>query len=96
MNMKEPLNNFECLYNKLKVYQMELLNGVLAYHVLKSANLSEENEKFARATITALTYKSMTEQLKKIIGDMSKSLSKQVNLEVEQTFHNENLGSAEQ
>ena len=34
MNMKEFLNNFERLYNKLKV---------LAYHVLKSAYLSEEN-----------------------------------------------------
>ena len=54
MNMKEFLNNFERLYNKLKVYQMELPDGVLAYRVLKSANLSEENEKLARATITTL------------------------------------------
>ena len=77
MNMKEFLNNFECLYNKLKVYQMELPDEVLAYSVLKSTNLSEENEKFPRATITTLTHKSMTEQLKKIIGDMSKSLSQQ-------------------
>ena len=96
MNMKEFLNSFECLYNKLKVYQMELPDGVLAYRVLKSANLSEENEKLARATITTLTYKSMTEQLKKIFGDMSKSLSQQVNLKVEPTFHNENLGPDEQ
>ena len=45
MNMKEFLNNFERLYNRLKVYQMELPDGILAYRVLKSANLSEENEK---------------------------------------------------
>ena len=83
-------------YNKLKVYQMKLRDGVLAYRVLKSANLSEENEKLARATITTLTYKSMTEQLKKIFGDMSKRLSQQVNLKAEPTFHNENLGPDEE
>ena len=55
MNMKEFSNNFECLHDKLMVYQMELLDGVLAYCVLKSANLSEENEKLARATITTFT-----------------------------------------
>ena len=60
MNMKEFLNNSERLYNKLKVYQMELPDGVLAYRVLKSANLFEENEKLAQATITTLTYESMT------------------------------------
>ena len=38
----------------------------------------------------------MTEQLKKIFGDMSKSLSQQVHLKVEQTFHNENLGLNEE
>ena len=96
MNIKEFFNNFERLYNKLKVYQMELPDGVLAYRVLKSANLSEENEKLARATITTLTYKSMTEQLKKIFTDISKSLSQQVNLKVEPTFHNENLGPDEE
>ena len=96
MNMKEFLNNFECLYNKLKVYQMELPDGVLGYRVLKSANLSEKNEKLARSTITTLTYKSMTEKLKKIFGDMSKSLSQQVNLKVEPTFHNKNLGPDEE
>ena len=36
---------------------MELPDRVLAYRVLKSANLSTENEKLARATIKELTYK---------------------------------------
>ena len=38
----------------------------------------------------------MAEQLKKIFGDMSKSFSQQVNLKVEPTFHNENLGPDEE
>ena len=95
-NMKEFLNNFERLCSKLKVHQMELPDGVLTYRVLKSANLSEENEKLAWATVTTFTYKSMTDQLKKILGDMSKSHSKQLNLKVEPTFHNENLGPDEE
>ena len=90
MNMKEFLNNFGHLYNTLKVYQLKLPDGVLAYRVLKSANLSEENEKLAGATITTLTYKSMTEQLKKIFDDMSKSLSQQVH------FITKNLGPDEE
>ena len=96
MSMNEFLDNFERLYNKLTVYEMELPDGVLAYRVLKSAGLSEENEKLARETITTLTYKSMTEQLKKIFGDMLKSFSQQVNLKVEPTFHNENLSPDEE
>ena len=38
MNMKEFFNNFEYLCNKLKVYQMGLPDGVLAYRGLKSAS----------------------------------------------------------
>ena len=54
---------------------MELPDGVLAYPVSKSAHFSEENEKLARATITRLTYKSMTEQLKKIKSTFIKAIS---------------------
>ena len=38
---------------------MELPNGVLACNVLKSTNLSTENEKLARATIKELAYKNV-------------------------------------
>ena len=38
----------------------------------------------------------MAEQLKKIFGDMSKCISKQVNLKVKPTFHNEYLGPDEE
>ena len=68
---------------------MELLDGVLAYRVLKSANLSTENEKFARATIKELTYKNMCEQLRKIFVDISagqKSEGQQLAIKTEPTF----------
>ena len=38
----------------------------------------------------------MTEHPKKTFGDMLRSLSQQVNLKVEPTFHNENLGPDEE
>ena len=37
MNMKEFWNKFECVHNRLKVYQMELPDGVPANRALKSA-----------------------------------------------------------
>ena len=45
---------------------MTLPTAVLAYHVLKSANISNEKQQLARATITELNYKNMKKQLKAI------------------------------
>ena len=69
MRMREYLNNFEKLYTKIKAHGMELPDGVLAYRVLNSANLSEEEMKLCRATLTTLQYDKMVEQLLKIFGD---------------------------
>eukprot|EP00112_Aurelia_sp_Birch-Aquarium-sp1_P025873 Seg886.5 transcript_id=Seg886.5/GoldUCD/mRNA.D3Y31 product="hypothetical protein" protein_id=Seg886.5/GoldUCD/D3Y31 len=66
--MREYLNNFEKLYTKIKAHNMELPDGVLAYRVLNSANLSEEEMKLCRATLTNLKYDKMIEQLLKIFG----------------------------
>ena len=89
MNMKDFINEFKRLYNKIRVFNMELPNGVLEYRVLKSANLSRENEKLARATIKELTYKNMCEQLRKIFVDISasqKSEGQQLAIKTEPTF----------
>ena len=68
MNMKDFINEFELLYNKIRVFDMELPDGVLVYHAPRSANLSTENEKLA---IKELIYKNMCEQLRKIFVDIS-------------------------
>ena len=89
MNVKDFINEFERLYNKIRVFKMELPNGVLAYRVLESANLSTENEKLARATIKELTYKNMCEQLRKMfvdISDSQKSEGHQLAMKTEPTF----------
>ena len=46
MNMKDYLVKFEQLYTKIKDHQMILPDGVLAYRVLNSANLSNEQMTF--------------------------------------------------
>ena len=68
--MTDYLNAFERLNNKLKVHRMELPEGVLAYRVLRSANLTGEQEQLARATVSDITYKAMCEKLKAILGTM--------------------------
>ena len=51
-------NEFEWLYNKVPQYDIELPNGVLAYHVLKNANISYEKH-LVWAMLTSLTYQNI-------------------------------------
>ena len=85
MGVTEYLNAFERLNNKLKVHRMELPEGVLAYRVLKSANLTREQEQLAKATVGDITYKSMCGKLKMIFGDNQRTpIQKQSAIEVKQ------------
>ena len=45
---------------------MGLPDGVLAYRLLKSTNLTVEKQQLARATLSELTYDNMKKQLKAI------------------------------
>ena len=56
MTTVDYLNEFEGLYNSIKCYDMKLATGVLAYHVLKNANISSEKQQPIRATLTLLAY----------------------------------------
>ena len=68
MLMKEYLIQFQKLYTK-KDHNLTLPDGVLAYRVLNSANLGEEEMKLCRATISELKYETMVKQLIRIYGD---------------------------
>ena len=48
---------------------MRLPEGVKAFFLLNAANVSEENEKLARATVGDLTYDNMKSKIKKLFGD---------------------------
>ena len=59
MNMKGYINAFDRLNNRLIEHDMKLPEGIIAFRLLKGANLSPDTEKLARATIKTLTYKNM-------------------------------------
>ena len=75
MDMTTYINTFERLYQKAKNYKLELPDGVRAYRLLKSANVTAEKEQLARATLPSLTYDNMKAQLKKIFNDCSTSFA---------------------
>ena len=64
-------------------YNRKLPGPVLAYKVLKSANISPEKEQLACATITKLKYEAMKKQILK----MTKNSSPPVNVKVEDAFY---------
>ena len=69
VNIVEFLVHYEHLYNKLEKFGNKFEEGVQACFLLKAANLSEENERLARATCGAMTYAKMRDCIKKIFGD---------------------------
>ena len=71
-NVNEYLVSFERLNNRLIATKTKLPEGVLAYRVLKSANLTREQEQLAKATVGEFTYEAMCTKLKAIFGDMGK------------------------
>ena len=66
MSMSDYLIQFELMYQKAKQYNNILTEPVLAYRLLKGANLSDEKQALARATCSQWTYDILKLQLKKI------------------------------
>ena len=54
------INKFELLNAKITKYGMTLPTGVLAYQLLKNANISLEKQQLIHATIENLNYENMT------------------------------------
>ena len=85
MDINKYINTFERLYQKAKGFELALPDGVLAYRLLKSANLSSEHEQLAKATLPSLTYDNMKKQLKKIFDKVSTS-SLPVSVKIEPAY----------
>ena len=66
--INEFLHKFSMLYNKLNSYGTTISDDLLGYKLLKTTNLSADNEKLAEVTC-ALKYDSIREQLRKIFSD---------------------------
>ena len=87
MSMTDFIIEFERLLSKTRSYGTEMSEDILAYRLLKSANISEHHQELARATVPKLTYDAMKSQLKKIFGDAGKAdLEDNVNVKVESTY----------
>ena len=59
MSIGDYITQFEQLYNKAKTHKMEILDGVLAYCLLNSENLSEQHKQLVRATVSEMKYSTV-------------------------------------
>ena len=66
MNISEYINKFEQLNQKLISFKITLPSAVLAYQLLKNANLPKTTRDLTRATVSSLTYEAMKKQIKAI------------------------------
>ena len=73
MTMTQFSLDFERLHNQVKGYGITYPDGVLAFRIMKSANMSKEHEQLLRATIDTgkFSYETVLEQLRKIFPDIS-------------------------
>lgn len=69
LSIRDFLTEFEKRYHKTKSYGTQISDDVLAYTLLKSANLSTRDEQLVKATITELKYDSVKSKLIKIFSD---------------------------
>ena len=76
LSIPEYCTEFENKLNKVKKSGTTLSEHVIAYRMLKSANLSEVDERMVRATIDKMTSEAMSKQLKKTFSS-SRSSEKQ-------------------
>ena len=95
MSILDYINEFERRNNKIKSKKIELPDAVLVYRLLKSANVSEEKQTLARATISKLTFEDMKQQLEAIFDQQAGSLNQQeyrdVPVKVEPMYHSQDV-----
>ena len=76
MNMSDYFIKFEQLYFNAKSFDMEILEVVLAYRLLNSANLTNEQKQLVKSTISKIDYQIMKDQLKKVFTSTSTNVDK--------------------
>ena len=69
MSFQAFLNEFDKRLFKTKTYDTTMSDNILAYQLLKSANLSTHYEELIKATIPDLQYNIMKDQLQKTFSD---------------------------
>ena len=89
MTMTDFIFNFENLHNEVNKYKCSYPDGVLAYRLLKAANLSNEHERLCRATVATgeWSYESVVNQLKKIFAETPSNNCKDLPVKLETAYH---------
>ena len=85
-SIQDYIVEFNLKYNKIKTHHMELPDAVLAYYLLKCANLSEEHSNICKATCSDLTYKNMRSQIEKVTADLSSTTGCQSDYHVQPQY----------
>ena len=69
--MSSFILEFEGLHNQLKNYGCTYPDGVLAFRLMKNANMSQDHERLCRATVETnkWSYQAVKQQIKKIFND---------------------------
>ena len=68
------MNEFEKRFCKTKSYCTTLSDDILAYQLIKTANLSSQHEELIKATITDLKYDLVKDQVKKTFSNSLKRI----------------------
>ena len=88
MTMTNFILSFENLHNKVTTHNCKYPDGVLAYRLIKAANMSSEHERLCRATVGTgkWSYKAVVDQLKKIFSEIPVSSPNIPAIKVENTL----------
>ena len=73
MTVASFILEFERLHSQLQEYGCTYPDGVLAYRIMKAANISKEHEQLCRATVETdkWSYAAVLQQLRKIFNDFT-------------------------
>ena len=74
MSIQAFLNEFDKWLYKTKSYGTVKSDNILAYRLLKSANLSNNHKELIKATIPELKHDLMKDQLEKIFSNASRHI----------------------
>ena len=85
MSMVDYINEFDRLYSRIKEKSMELPDDVLAYRLLKSANICEEKQALWKTIMPEMTFNNMKKQIEGIFTECNQVNSPSIT--VEPTFH---------
>ena len=74
MSIQAYLNELDKRFFKTKSHGTVMADEILAYRLLKSANLSSYHEELVKATMRDLQYDIMKDQLKTAFSDASRQI----------------------